>query len=316
MIKKSLVIPVYGNESNIPFLFHALCRLSDIYGDELENVFVVDASPDNSYALLKEGLPSQPFSSQLICHSRNFGAFAAIRTGMEHAQGQHIAVMAADLQEPLELIIKFFTKLDQGEVEILFGQRTDRDDPWVSKLLSTSFWWFYRKFVFQDLPKGGADIFACNREVRDTVIRFEEPNSSLIAQLFWIGYKREFVSYKRKKRTHGKSAWNFRRRFHYMLDSFFSFSDLPIMVILWIGGIGISLSTILGVTTVVSWYFDMIQIKGYTPIILVTLFFGSLSMFSQGIIGLYLWRALENSKRRPLAIVSHKEDFNKAANER
>lgn len=107
----TLVIPVYRNESNLPDLLAAVCALNVELDKALEVVFVIDGSPDRCYEILRESLPSQPFRSKLILLSKNFGSFMAIRTGLQHGSGDRFAVMAADLQEPPELVLKMNTLL-------------------------------------------------------------------------------------------------------------------------------------------------------------------------------------------------------------
>jgi hypothetical protein len=155
------------------------------------------------------------------------------------------------------------------------------------------------------MPKGGVDIFACNSMVKDAVLEIEEPNSSLIAQLFWVGFRRDFVVYDRQARKIGKSAWNLSRRFRYMMDSIFSFTDLPIMLALWLGLMGCLVSVALGAVTIVAKLSGYIEEAGYTSLFILIAFFGSLILLVQGILGCYIWRTSENSKRRPLRIISH-----------
>jgi len=304
---KTIVVPVYKNEENLPDLLQALESLTARLGPRTEVVFVVDGSPDRSWLLLKERLPAASFASQLILLSRNFGAFSAIRSGLAEARGKAMAVMAADLQEPPELIEAFFAVLDAGDADVVFGQRTGRNDPFLYRLFSNTFWSLYRRFVIPDLPKGGVDIFACNRAVTEALLRIEEPNSSLLAQLFWVGFRRKFLPYQRRERTKGKSAWSFPRRFRYMMDSIFSFTDLPVMIILWVGILGLVFSFGVGFVTVIAWVGGLISVPGYTTLLLVTLFLFSLVLTTQGILGAYLWRALENSKHRPLTIVQTRD---------
>src|SRR5262245_3927777 len=177
----SLVIPVYKNEENIAELTDALIGLCGRLGSGLEIIFVIDGSPDNSGPLLIEARKRIPCWSKIVFHSRNFGAFGAIRTGLEIGDGDYFAAMAADLQEPPELIITFFDRLAKNESDIVFGQRTGRDDPLFRTLASRFFWWVYRRLVLPDIPIGGIDLFGCNRRVRDEILQISEPNSSLIA---------------------------------------------------------------------------------------------------------------------------------------
>src|SRR5437868_1383364 len=129
---KSLVIPVYKNEANLDRLLSEMARLNDRIPDEFEVVFVVDGSPDRSLEILRQRLPKLKFKSQLLSLSRNFGSFSAIAAGMEHARGEALAVMAADLQEPPALIEQFFEILAKDQAEIVFGVRSRRADPWLS----------------------------------------------------------------------------------------------------------------------------------------------------------------------------------------
>ena len=177
--------------------------LCDRLGSGLEFIFVIDGSPDNSGSLLIEARKRIPCWSKIVFHGRNFGAFGAIRTGLEIGDGDYFAAMAADLQEPPDLIITFFDRLTKGESDIVFGQRTGRDDP-LFRTFASDFWWVYRRLVLPDIPKGGVDLFGCSWRMTDEVLQISEPNSSLIAQLFWVGFRRSFVPYARGRRAHGK----------------------------------------------------------------------------------------------------------------
>ena len=300
----SLVIPVYGNEENIADLAQALADLSRTLGAGFEVVFVVDDSPDMSGELLLAERPSMPYQSQIVFHSRNFGSFTAIRTGLEVARGRYLAVMAADLQEPPELIARFVEILRADKADLVFGQRTGRNDSWLRDLFSRAFWSLYRKLVVRAVPRGGVDVFACTRQVRDVLLQIEEPNSSLVAQLFWLGFRRAFVPYQRRERTRGKSAWSFRRRLRYMMDSVFSFSDLPILAVLWVGLLGAAASLLFGAWLVIARLTGLIEVAGFTAIALLVVLFGSISLLVQGVIGSYLWRTFENTKRRPLRVIA------------
>lgn len=308
-IRFSLIIPVYKNQENIPDLLDALHALSNRVGSGFEVVFVVDASPDRSWDLLQETLPAQPYSSQLILLSRNFGSFLAIRAGLETAQGAIIAVMAADLQEPPELIERFFEVLSTGQYDIALGQRTDREDAPVTQFLSNTFWNIYRRFVLPDIPKGGVDIFACTRQVRDALLQLQAHNTSLIAQLFWVGFRRIAVPYTRRKRTKGKSAWVFKKRLKYLLDSIFSFSDMPIMILVWLGLAGISITFVVALIVLAAKLMGFIEVQGYTALVMLILFVFATLLLSQGIMGCYLWRCLENTKRAPLTLTQCTHHF-------
>jgi glycosyltransferase involved in cell wall biosynthesis len=298
----SLIVPVYGNEGSLPELLAAVTKLNCSVGGEFEVVFVVDASPDNCYMLLRQQLPQQTFRSQLVLLSRNFGSFAAIRMGLQFAKGERFAVMAADLQEPPELVQQMDAILRRDEADVVVGVREGRNDPLSSRLMSGAFWWLYRKYVMADIPPGGVDMFGCNRAFRDTLLTLEEQHSSLIGQLFWVGYRRSVVGYTRRERQHGKSGWTFKKKWKYLMDSAFSFSDLPIKLLIRIGAVGTGLVAVLGLIVVVARLNGLIAVPGYAMTILTIALLGSMNLFGLGIVGVYAWRTYENTKQRPSAI--------------
>ena len=305
-VEHSLIIPVFRNEENVSALLIALEQLARNVR-ALELVFVIDGSPDRSAEALAKGLTRANYAWQLIELSRNFGSFAAIRQGLALATGRYFAVMAADLQEPPCLIQQFFCELDKGDVDLIVGVRASRADPPVTKLLSQLYWRLYRILVMREVPPGGVDVFGCNRAFREALLSLEERNSFLIGQLFWLGFRRREIAYERLARKAGKSAWKFQRRLRYMLDSVFAFSDLPISLLLWLGALGTIVAATSTVIVTSAWVLGLIKVRGYMPIMLAIMFFGSLLVFGQGIIGCYVWRVAENTKKRPLSVIlSHR----------
>lgn len=304
----SLIIPVYKNAENIRPLLDALSDLNRNTVD-LEVIFVVDGSPDASAALLAELLPNSGLNAQLLLLSRNFGSYAAIRAGLVAARGERFAVMAADLQEPPELVTTFFKILTDEPVDIVIGTRESRADPFLSKLASNTFWSLYKKFVVNEMPEGGVDVFGCNLAFRDQLLKLDESHSSLVALLFWMGFRRKVVSYSRVARQHGKSAWTLKKKYTYFKDSIFSFTDVPIKFLTWVGTIGILFSVVMALIVVVGRLTGWVTVPGYSATVLAVIFFGATNLLGLGIIGTYAWRTYENTKRRPFALVMSKVDF-------
>ncbi|MFP6605142.1 MAG: glycosyltransferase family 2 protein [Myxococcota bacterium] len=305
----SVVIPVYRNAENIPSLLEALQQLDQDLDGDLEVVFVVDGSPDDSALRLSTELPTLGMRAQLLTLSRNFGSFEAIRAGLEAGRGDYFAVMAADLQEPPSLMASFHQRLRSGECDITIGQRATRDDPALRRLMSTTFWAFYRRFVVPDVPPGGLDVFGCTRAVRDQILRLRERNSSLVGLLLWVGFRREYVRYERRAREIGESAWSLRKRLAYLMDSVFSFSALPIQILLRLGTLGLGVSAVFSLVVIATKLFSEIPVPGYAATVLVVTFFGALNCFGLGVVGQYVWRTFENTKARPSHIVASREEF-------
>jgi polyisoprenyl-phosphate glycosyltransferase len=305
----SLVVPVFRNEDSLPDLIGVLGALSEAMGGDFEAVLVVDGSPDRSLEVLSERLPSAPFPSQLIALSRNFGSFSAIRAGLAHARGEIMAVMAADLQEPPDLVLGFREKLQSGDYDVAVGRRDGRGDPWSVRLGSSLFWSCYRRLVQREVPDGGVDVFACTREFRDHLLALGERNSTLVGLVFWLGFRRAEVSYTRAVRKHGKSAWTFGRRLRYLLDSTFAFSDLPMKLLTLAGALGVGVSIILALVVLVTRLRGGIPIPGYAATVLIVMFFGGLNSLGLGMVGEYIWRTFENTKGRPDHVVACRHNF-------
>jgi glycosyltransferase involved in cell wall biosynthesis len=305
----SLVIPVYDNEGSLPRLLREVGDLAGRVPGGVEVVFVVDGSPDGSLKFLREHLPSWGVPSQLIELSRNFGAFAAIAAGLRHGKGDLFAVIAADLQEPPELILTFQKLMAAGDADVVFGCRTGRADPWSSRVMSGLFWWLYRRFVMPDMPAGGVDVFGCTRVVRDRLLELRESHTNLIALLLWLGFRRVFVPYERRARQEGRSAWTLAKKWRYALDSIFSFTDLPIRILLGLGTIATVVAGIAAVTVFVFWQMGQITVLGYTPLMLAIMSFGGLTAMGLGIVGQYQWLSLQNTRNRPGFIVKSTDDF-------
>ena len=299
----SLVIPVYNNEENLPRLFREVDAFATRLPDLLELVFVVDGATDRSFERLQERLANLPYPSQLLELSRNFGSFSAVAAGLAAARGEYLAVIAADLQEPPELVLEFHRVLKSDEADVVLGYRTGRADPVLSRWLSESFWRLYRRFVVRDMPRGGVDVFGCTRQVRDKLLELQEANTNLIALVFWVGFRRRFVPYERRPRLEGRSGWTLGRKMSYALDSIFSFTDLPIRALLLLGAIGTTFAIAAGALVFGMWAAGRVPVLGYTPLMLVITFFGGLTALGLGIIGQYQWLSLQNARRRPNFIV-------------
>jgi polyisoprenyl-phosphate glycosyltransferase len=309
----SLIIPVYGNERDVHPLVDAIEGVARDCPMPFEAVFVVDGSPDQSFQRLRDRLPQAAFASTLVSLSRNFGAFNAVRCGMEVAAGEYMVVMAADLQDPFDLPMRFLETLTRGDVDIAFGVLSDRDDHWLDVLTSRTFWSLYRRFVLPELPRGGVHSFACTRRVRDRLMELREPTVNLAAQLFWLGFRRAFVTYERQRRMRGRSGWTLAKKLAYAFDSLFSFTDLPIRFLLLVGVLGTLSASIYAILLLAAALMGRIAVPGYAPTVLVVTFFGSITSLGLGIVGEYVWLILRTTRARPAYIVEWRETFGAGA---
>lgn len=314
----SLIVPLFKSEENLPSLLEGLEAFQKECNSlfQLECVFVVDGSPDRSGEVLLEKLQQGvSFQSQLHFLSKNFGAPSALRLGLSLATGQYLSNYSADMQEPFDLLKESFLRMQQGDVDICYGERVHRSDPLLSKLFSSTYWFLYRRLVSPEIPKGGLEFFICTSQVRDRLMTLTERNSFLLGMLFWMGFRRTSIPYDRQPRKIGKSAWTFRKRIHYLLDSTFSFSDFPVKFLTAVGLLGILVSVSFASALIYNKLYHNIEVPGYAAIVTAICFFGGIQSLGLGLLGEYLYRTFENTKNRPFAIVRESHRFGKQGQE-
>ena len=159
------------------------------------------------------------------------------------------------------------------------------------------------------MPEGGVDVFGCTRKVCDRLLALNESPNNLIGLLFWLGFRRAFIPYERQKRIEGRSAWTITKKLEYGFESIFNFTDLPIRLLLYTGIGGIMIALFCSAVVLTAKLVGDIRVPGYTPIVLAIMFFGALTSLGFGIVGQYVWLALQNSRARPGFIVSHSLEF-------
>jgi hypothetical protein len=159
------------------------------------------------------------------------------------------------------------------------------------------------------MPSGGIDVFGCNRAVRDQLLGLEAVRTSLVGQLIWLGFRKKAIPYTRLPRKHGKSAWSFRKKLDYLLDSIFSFTDGPIKALLTTGFFGLLISVGFGIAVLGAKLGGSVAVPGYAATAIMILFFAALNLFGLGIVGSYAYRAYENTKGRPSAVVMTHRKF-------
>ncbi len=307
MNKLSIVIPVYCNEGNLLPLYEDLSKevlnQKDI---SFELVFVDDGSYDRSWEVLNE---LKKRDDRIICMrlSRNFGSHAAILCGLEHSSGDCAVIKAADMQESSSLILDMYREWQNGYNVILAVRQAREDQSFFSELYYT----LTRKFIFPNMPKHGFDIFLVDRKVIKVLENLDEKNSAITGQILWSGFRTKEVLYTRKQRQIGKGKWTLKKKIRLVMDTLFSFSSLPISFITFIGVLSISLSFLWACYIVIQRLKGNIYVEGYTTLMVFQLFSFGITMLTLGLIGNYLWRAFDASRRRPVYIVedeNEKED--------
>lgn len=301
-IKLSIVVPVYFNEKNLPVTYPRLAALeSSIPNITLELVFVDDGSKDDSFNVLHE-IQKKDKRVKVVKLTRNFGSFNAILAGVHHATGDCVGVISADLQDPPELFGEMVERWRKG-VKTVLAVRKDRQDPWPAVLYSKVFYKFIRKFALPDMPKGGFDFVLLDRSVVNVLTQISEKNTSIMALIIWLGFDREEILYSRKAREIGTSRWNASKRIKLFIDAMTSFSYFPIRAISFVGVIIALISFIYALFIVYLRFVNGIHVEGWTSLVVIMLFLSGFQLVSLGVIGEYLWRSFDESRKRPPYVV-------------
>lgn len=311
MSKLSIVIPVYYNEGNLLPLYESIKKEIIPYIDEYEIVMVDDGSKDHSWDIMKT-IAALDENVRLIKLVRNFGAPVATYAGFSAATGDCIVIKAADLQEPASLIVDMYKKWQEGN-KVVIAARAGREENAVKKMCANLYYKIMSKIAFPNMPKMGFDIYLMDRSVMEIMRKIDEKNSTLRLQLLWAGYTPAVVTYVRQKRKIGKSRWTLSKKIKLAMDSILGFSDFPIKVILALGGIITSVSLLWGIILVILRCIGFSIGIGYVTLVLFLMGIGVV-LIADGIVGEYMYRVLDETRKRPVYIVE--EEIDQRENER
>jgi polyisoprenyl-phosphate glycosyltransferase len=286
----SIVTPAFNEAPNLEALHARLVRFFERADGDWEWIVVDDHSRDDTFGVI-ERLSLLDSRVRGLRLARNSGSHVAITCGLHHAQGDAAVMMAADLQDPPETIDAMIAEWRAG-AQIVWAARRNPPSP-----VSAVYYRVMRKFVgMADMPAYGADFFLVDRVVLDAFRQFPERNVSVLALITWIGFRQAYVEYDKQPRAAGQSGWSLGRKIRLAVDSVTAFSDLPIRLCGYAGALLIALALIVGVVAVV-----MLPSVGAVLLLLLAAMFGltGIQLLALGIVGEYVWRGLDESRRRP-----------------
>ena len=297
------VIACYRDAEAIPIMYR---RLTDTFvelGIDYEIIFVNDASPDDSEQVIRE-ISERDRRVMGISHSRNFGSQAAFRSGMELATKNAVVLLDGDLQDPPELIAQFVEKWKEGN-DVVYGRRVSRETTWFMQRAYRAFYWAFDKFSYLSIPRDAGDFSLMDRRVVHAMLQCDERDLFLRGVRAFVGFRQTGVDYVRPERMFGVTTNNLRRNIGWAKKGIFSFSNVPLTMLSFLGSVLFVLSVVLaigqGVLRVVA---PDSSPRGAATLVILVLLFGSLNLFAIGLVGEYLARVFEEVKRRPLYVRS------------
>jgi glycosyltransferase involved in cell wall biosynthesis len=299
----SVVVPVYYNEANLPDTIPALLALQDKLTEvSLELIFVDDGSGDRSLEFLIEHQRLHPKVITVVKLTRNFGAMAAIQAGLTVARGDCVGVIAADLQDPPELLIEMIEYWKRGAKAVL-SVRQGREDLFRDRLFAKMFYALIRRWAFRDYPTGGFDMCVVDRQVVDRINSIQEKNTNIMSLIFWLGYRPVLIPYVRRSRAKGKSQWTFAKKLKLFIDSLVAFTYVPIRLLTAVGFITALGALGYAVTMVVLRLVYGAPVPGFATIVTLIALTAGIQMMMLGVLGEYLWRVLDETRKRPTYVI-------------
>jgi dolichol-phosphate mannosyltransferase len=304
MPKLSIIIPCYFNGENIPITKQRLLENEELFEKDVtfEYVMVDDGSKDNTVEELIKFKNEQPGKVKIIKLAGNVGSYNAILAGMKYATGDCCVVIAADLQDPPELMVKMYGHWKNG-IKLVVGNRADRDESFFQKAFSNTYHKLIQKFALKNIPDGGFDYVFFDKQLKDEVVKINEKNTNTLYLLAWLNYDMVCIPYTRLKRGVGKSRWTLQKKIKLFIDSFISFSYVPLKFISVTGIVLGLIAFIYSLFIIVMKFSGNIDQTGWSSMMVVILFVSSFQMIGLGIIGEYVWRNLEASRNRPVYVV-------------
>jgi glycosyltransferase involved in cell wall biosynthesis len=302
-MKLSLVVPCYNEAENVAAFQDAVINAFKDCGYDYEIVFVNDGSRDATLHNLKKLHAAQKCPVKVISFSRNFGKEAAIYAGMEHAEGEYISLIDADLQQRPEIVVDMVKILNEKpECDVVAAYQDRRGEGKALSFFKKRFYGIINRLSDVNLHADASDFRTFRRSVRDSLLELAEYHRFSKGLFAWVGYETEFIPYTACQRNAGTTKWSFRKLTNYAIEGIIGFSTKPLRYSIYIGSFTAIAAIFYLLWVIIEKLAWGIAIPGYATVIVLILLLGSIQLFCIGIIGEYVGRTFEQSKDRPVYI--------------
>lgn len=299
----SIIIPIYNEQGNIDRLINRLKGVINQLNVTCEYIFINDGSKDDSINIIKN-LAKLDSSVKFINFSRNFGHQIAVTAGLDKCIGERIVIIDADLQDPPELIIEMYKKMDEG-YEVVYAKRAARKgESWLKKFTARMFYRILKSITSVNIPVDTGDFRIMDRKIVDVLKQMPEQQKFLRGQISWIGFNQTYVEYERDERYAGETGYTYKKMIRFALDGITSFSNFPLKFATICGFVVSGIAFLVMLYALYSRFISKDYIEGWTSIIISVLFLGGIQLISIGIIGEYISRLSSNVRNRPLYIIN------------
>ena len=300
-MKLSLIVPCYNEAENVAAFQNAVITAFDGCGYDYEIVFVNDGSRDATLHQLKKLHAAQKCPVKVVSFARNFGKDAGIYAGLEHASGEMMCVIDADLQQRPEIVRDMVRILDEKpECDMVAAYQDRRGEGKVLSFFKKSFYAVINRLSSVKLRPDASDFRTFRRSVAESILQLQECHRFSKGIFAWVGFETEFIPYTACERNAGTTKWNFRKLMNYAIDGIIGFSTAPLRLASYLGVFPAMAAAIYLLVVVLQKLIWGIDLPGYATIIVLILLLGGMQLFCIGIIGEYVGRTFEQSKNRPI----------------
>ena len=302
-MKLSLVVPCYNEAENVAAFQKAVIEAFQNCKYDYEIVYVDDGSQDTTLHQLRKLHSLQKCPVKVVSFSRNFGKEAGIYAGMQHASGEYIALIDADLQQPPETVREMVAILEEKpEYDVVAAYQDRRNEGKVLSFFKKTFYSLINRLSDIHLKKDASDFRTFRRSVAKSILTMAETHRFSKGIFAWVGYNTCFIPYIARKRNAGKTKWSFGKLFNYAIEGIIGYSTKPLRIATFLGGMTSFAALLYLIFVVFEKLIYGIDVPGYATIIVLILLLGGIQLFCIGIIGEYVGRTFEQSKNRPIYI--------------
>lgn len=306
----SIVFPTFNEEKNVPALYERLQAVAGkIAPQTFEFIFVDDCSVDQTPFVLKDLCRRDP-RVKMIRFARNCGGHAAIAAGLHYAQGECVIAMAADLQDPPEMIMELLSAWQAGAKIVWAARKQRRGESLCVRFFSRVYYALINVLTDIRMPSLGVDVFLADRIVVEALKQMPEKHTSIFMALAWLGFPQKTITYVKEARFQGKSNWSLKKKIKLMMDSLLAFSDVLIRYMSILGLLTAVFGFAYAAWTIIKYYMFGVPVQGWSSLIVAIFVIGGVQMMMLGVLGEYLWRTFDESRKRPRFVIEYKIGLN------
>lgn len=303
----SIIIPCFNEEESLLLFYAEMEKIKQQIKEGFEYIFVNDGSKDRTLQVLRD-LNQTDRNVHYLSFSRNFGKEAALYAGLQHATGDYVTVMDADLQDPPALLIQMKNMLDKNaELDCVGTRRTTREgEPLIRSFFAKMFYKLINKISQVEMVDGARDFRLMRRQMVDAVLEVSEYNRFSKGIFAWVGFKTEYLEYKNVERVAGQTSWNFWQLFNYSLEGIINFSDAPLTIAFVGGVVACLLAFFLIIIVIIRTLIFGDPTSGWPSMISIILFLGGFQLLTIGILGKYIGKIFMETKKRPIYVIKER----------